>query len=261
MIISSNDITLDAGGEIFLDAVSGLVNFYLNGSTTDYARIRVAANGATTLSTVDDGLGVAGHLTLDIDGDITLNSVTGNFIAKKGGTEFSATNSAYSGMILGYTRLEGDLSSQSTFEIQNTLTVEDDTHQISFKTPPSELVEIEAAFTINCQTTDTEIHVALSDQSATEGYNSVAAQFQYNSTGIFFTDDEIDDQVCVVKWVLSASHLEAVGVSNTFYIAFSTAGATKTAYVAYGLRASHGLAEHPFVIKATALPATIYDGT
>ena len=188
-----------------------------------------------------------------ITGDL---EVTGNIKPLEHGS-YLAHGSAYAGMILGYTRLEGDLTSQNSFEIQNSMTVEDSTHQITFKTPPSELVEIEATFVIDCLSTDTEIHSGLSDSST---YNSVSVEFEYDGVGIWFSDDEANDAVCVVKWVLSASHLASIGSDNTFYIGFSTGGATKTAYIKYGVRASHGICDHPFVIKATALPATIYDG-
>ena len=142
-------------------------------------------------------------------------------------------------------------------EIQNSLTVEDSTHQITFKTPPSENVEIEATGLIDVLSTDTEIHAALSDNST---YNSIAAQFEYDAVGIWFSDDEASDKTCVVKWVLGALQLASIGSNNTFWIGFSTAGATKSAYLKYGLRASHGVCDHPFVIKATALPSNIYDG-
>ena len=167
------------------------------------------------------------------------------------------SSTIYAGQIIGYTRLEGDLTNLSTFEIQNSLTVEDDTHQISFKTPPSETVEIEATFMINVGSTDTRIKIGLSDNTT---YNALAQKFEYDSTGISFSDDEVDDSVHVVKWVLQASELAAIGSSNTFYIGFSTSGLTKTAYLQYGLRASHSVADHPFVIKATALPKGIYNG-
>ena len=77
---------------------------------------------------------------------------------------------------------------------------------------------------------------------------------------MFYSDGEADDAILSAKWVLGASQLAAIGSSNTFYIGFSTAGATKTAYITYGHRASHGVTDHPFIIKATALPVTIYDG-
>ena len=168
-----------------------------------------------------------------------------------------SSSTIYAGQIIGYTRLEGDLTNLSIFEIQNSLTVEDSTHKISFQTPPSETVEIEATFMINVGSTDTRIKIGLSDNST---YNALAQKFEYDNIGISFSDDEVDDSVHVVKWVLQASELAAIGSSNTFYIGFSTSGLTKTAYLQYGMRASHSVADHPFVIKATALPKGIYNG-
>ena len=168
-----------------------------------------------------------------------------------------SSSTIYAGQIIGYTRLEGDLTNLSTFEIQNSLTVEDSTHKISFQTPPSETVEIEATFMINVGSTDTRIKIGLSDNST---YNALAQKFEYDNIGISFSDDEVDDSVHVVKWVLQASELAAIGSSNTFYIGFSTSGLTKTASLQYGMRASHSVADHAFVIKATALPKGIYNG-
>ena len=130
-----------------------------------------------------------------------------------------SSSTIYAGQIIGYTRLEGDLTNLSTFEIQNSLTVEDSTHKISFQTPPSETVEIEATFMINVGSTDTRIKIGLSDNST---YNALAQKFEYDNIGISFSDDEVDDSVHVVKWVLQASELAAIGSSNTFYIGFST---------------------------------------
>ena len=260
-IASSGQITLDSGNIITLDSNSGLFYFWDAGDTDDYAKITVVGGtGVTTLSTVsehDDG-----HFILDVDGDITLDSNSGDFIAMKAGTEFSAANSAYAGMILGYTRLQGDLSTQDSFEIQNSMTVEDDAHKISFKTPPSELVEIEASFMIDRQlSTDTKICVGLSTANASSGYASLGIEYEYDAMGISFSDDEADDAVYVVKWVLGASDLEAIGSSQDLWIGFSTGGLAKTVYLKYGHRASHGITDHPFIVKATALPATIYDGS
>ena len=86
-------------------------------------------------------------------------------------------------------------------------------------------------------------------------------QFEYDTQGIIYSDDELDDHIVVCKFVLEAAQLASVGSSNTFYIGFSTSGSTKTAYLRYGVRATHNAGNHPFIIKATALPATIYDGT
>ena len=70
-----------------------------------------------------------------------------------------------------------------------------------------------------------------------------------------------DDQILTFKFVVESANLAAVGSDNTFWIGFGTAGATKTAYLQYGYRNTHGIGNQPFIIKATALPATIYDGT
>ena len=245
-------------------ANSTLLKLYSRENYANSVNMSVTTNGATTIETVDGG-GTNAHLILNSDGnftvnsgaDIDLDSHTGNFTAKKGGDEFSATNSAYAGMILGYTRLQGDLTNQNVFEIQDDITVEDATHKITFKTPPSELVEIEVQVSINNATTDTTITTGLSDNST---YNSIGEEYEYDYLGLAFSDDEVDDHLHTVKWVLGADDLVAIGNQNELWVGFGTAGATKTAYITYGVRASHGICAPPFIIKATALPATIYDG-
>ena len=205
---------------------------------------------------VDENL----KLVRDADGTDTAIQLSKDRMRVVGNLDVTGTidsSTVYAGQIIGYTRLQGDLTNQGSFEIQNSLTVEDDTHKISFKTPPSENVEITATFLIDILSTDTEIHAGLSDNST---YNSVAAQFEYDSVGVWFSDDEASDKTCVVKWVLGALQLASVGSNNTFWVGLSTAGVSKAAYLKYGLRASHGVADHPFIIKATALPFNIYDG-
>lgn len=167
----------------------------------------------------------------------------------------------FAGKIIGYTRLQGDLTSSASYEIQNAITVEDDTHKVSFKTPDSELVEIEAHFAIDVRSTSTRIDIGLSSANATDGYSAVSAELEYDGAiGLYYSDGEFDDHVKTVKWVLNSTHLAAIGESNEFWIGFGTAGSTKSAYLYYGLRASHGLCDPPFIIKATVLPSTIYDG-
>ena len=73
-------------------------------------------------------------------------------------------------------------------------------------------------------------------------------------------DDEVDDDMLTVKWVLESSQLAIEGASNTFYVGFSTAGVTKTAYLSYGLRSTHSVSHPPFILKATSLPSSIYTG-
>ena len=283
---ASGDLTLSPDGKIKLTALDGVADsiqcnvgsntfasfqvedgsysqlrLYENGgeSSNDYLEIKCEEHGATTISTLDASA-TAAHVIIDADGDIVLDSASGKFIAKNNGTEFSVANSAYAGMILGYTRLQHDGTNFASFEIQNSITVEDDTHKITFKTPPSENVEIKATFVVNRASTDTTITVGLSDADASTGYNSIGQLFEYDNIGLGISDDEVDDEVVTARWVLGASELAAVGSSNTFWIGIGTGGATKTAYLQYGFRATHNLCLHPFIIKASALPTTIYDG-
>ena len=238
----------------------------LTGGSLDTEVDVTIGTGVASMTTIAGDLQInggqiktAGAIVFNSGGALTLDAHDGSFIAMHAGTQFSATNSAYAGMILGYTRLQGDLTSSTTFEIQDALTVEDDSHKVTFITPPSELVEIELSCFINVLSTDTNIDVGLSTAD-TSGYAAAAAHLEYDFGGVFLSDDEAIDAIHTVKFIVGASELNAVGVSNTFWIGFSTAGATKGAYVAYGLRAAVGLAYPPMVIKATALPATIYDG-
>ena len=96
------DFTLDVSGDIELNADGGQVTIkddtashfefdcdattftmYDDTAATDYLRFRVAANGASTISTNDND-GTAGNLTLDVDGDIELNADGGNVSIKDG---------------------------------------------------------------------------------------------------------------------------------------------------------------------------------
>ena len=235
-------------------------------SASDSTKLPLA--GGTMTGSVDFG-----------DNDITnVDSLDADKLSIAGGTEMTAINDednmssdsatalatqqsikAYAdglaGQVIGYTYLHP--SSTVTHEIQNSMTVEDATHQITFNTPSSEKVEIELNCFINIGSTDTNIDVGLSDNST---YNSIGMGFEYDLGGVYFSDDEADDDMITIKWVLGASELASVGASNTFYIGFSTAGSTKTAYLNYGTRATHGFSNPPFIIKATSLPSSIYTG-
>ena len=242
IIEGASQINLLASWKLYFD---GGVNTYIEESADDVLDFVVGTDKMLILDEASDTITMGA--TNWIAGTVSGGTVT----------EFSADNSAYAGMILGYTRLEGDLTSQNLFEIQNAITVEDATHKVTFKTPPSEYVEIEAQVVINNASTDTTITCGLSDNAT---YSSIGAQYEYDYIGISFSDDEADDSLHIVKWVLPAAELVAIGSDNEFWIGFGTAGSAKTAWITYGVRASHGIATAPFIIKATALPATIYDG-
>ena len=142
-------------------------------------------------------------------------------------------------------------------EITDDLTVHDPEQRIVFNTPPSNMVEIELTCFIDIATTDTFINVSLFDDSVAE----MASEFTYDYGGIFFSDDESDDDMVTVKWVVREPYLADIGSSNTFYIAFSTDGQTKNAYLKYGHRLAVGAAYPPFIVKATAIGVELFTST
>jgi len=130
-ISPAGQLTIDAAGDIILDAGADDVDFKTHGdlfakfnsestgSTTsltlyeeggggsgsaDYLKINVAEHGATTISTVDDAGADDAHLTLDVDGNIILDADAGYTYIDNDGTRhgylsaFSSTK-----LILGAT--------------------------------------------------------------------------------------------------------------------------------------------------------------
>ena len=61
--------------------------------TGDYCSISTTTHGATTIATVDDDA-TAAHLTLDVDGDITLDADGGEIYLKDNGTTFGEFSTA-----------------------------------------------------------------------------------------------------------------------------------------------------------------------
>jgi len=79
-------LTVDAAGDIILDANSGVTKFYLAGDTDDLCTLTVGANGVTTIATADSD-GAVGHLILDADGDIILDAAGDDIYFKDDGAE------------------------------------------------------------------------------------------------------------------------------------------------------------------------------
>ena len=251
------DITLDSGDEITLDAGDGRFYFRHNGETNDYSRILVGTGtGATTLQT--SSLGDDGNITLDADGALILDSGNGKFLAKNAGTEFSATNSSYAGMILGYTHLTSTGGIES-YTLTTSVAVIDADAKVTFVVPPSGNVEIEFSVYRDSSTSNETVYFALSDNathnlvSADIGDGSTILDLNY-SYGAFYAD-ETDDGYISNKFVVCGL---TAGVSKTYWI--SAYGSTGTTYLKWGARTdtSPDRAIPPFIIKATALPFSIH---
>ena len=269
---TSANLTLDIDGDITLDADGGDIVFEDNGvycskintangtytiygtpdDHNDFGYFSTTTNGATTIGTVD-AAGSDADFTLDIDGDITFDSYTGVFIAKKAGTEFSAANSAYAGMILGYTCLR-NLSGDSNYDritIGTSMTVletaQSNKVSITFTAPPSGNVEIE--FSALCDASSKTIRFALSDNAT---FNELSEIHTYDNKCI--TIDETDDVVANIRWFLTGL---TAGSSYQYWIGAKASSAS--AYIHHG---PNRFATHspPITVKAIALPATCVTG-
>ena len=261
---SSGDITLDAdGGNVFLkdgsinkvdfDIDNNRYNFFYDG--TNFFRIIVGANGATNIHTTDED-GAVGHLSLIPDGSLIFDPADGKYIAKNNGTEFSVADSAYAGMILGYTRIQDNdtgpgtdyitINSSSMTVLQ---TIAGTNLSINFKVPPSGNVEIDCKFFV--QATSDGAKFSLSTGTS---YAELDEKHTYDADYTFFVD-ETDHYVVNVVFAVTGL---TPGTDTTYYLAGLASGAST--FIRHGRFRTTGQHCPPIILKATALPATITTG-
>ena len=259
-VIQLNTSEGGAGGSIRLNSIA---------DTGDYCKLKTTTAGATTLETVDDDAALA-SLTLDIDGAIDINSGSsrtitldsgssiildsdnGNFIAKKAGTEFSATNSAYAGMILGCTHVFGSGTAgqfQAVTTAWESLLWDTDKYAlVTFVVPPSNKVKINVLLPYN-QLSGNFLYLGIATDSSATTLNA-----KYDNK--VWDVDETDIVSISYSWVVDGlDHSWSAGETKTLYImAYATGnvrlytGGTNANY--YG----------GVIVEATALPATIGNG-
>tara|TARA_R100000808_G_scaffold3783_1_gene13004 strand:+ start:1981 stop:3324 length:1344 start_codon:yes stop_codon:yes gene_type:complete len=265
-------LTLDVDGDIELNADGGDIYFKDAGTigaaiemgvantlyvynpldSGDFFKISTIANGATTISTLDDSA-TAAHLTLDIDGSLITDPADGKYIAKNNGTEFSATDSAYAGMILGYTCLRNldTTSGKELITIGTSMTVlqtdQGNDVKVTFVAPPSGKVEIVFAALVDASSKT--IRFALSDNAT---FNELAAIQTYDNKCV--TIDESDEYVNNIRWCVEGL---TEGSSYTFFVAAKSSSASSYIYQGINRFNTHS---PPIIVKAIALPATIYSG-
>ena len=132
-----------------------------NGDSVDKIKINKSGNIVST------------DLTIDDSGDITLDSATGKFIAKNNATEFSADNSAYAGMILGYTDIGLD-EAHTSLSLTTSFVVPTDEFSVSFTAPPSGNVQLESqVFYTTGSSGAGDLFLGLSTANATSGYSAL----------------------------------------------------------------------------------------
>ena len=263
-IVAADGFTIDVGGDMSLDVAGGDIalkaagsqsmNLKVNGSpiitmyesagsTDDYFRITTTANGTTALTTAD-AAGSDADLTLNADGDIILDSHIGTFIAKKAGTEFSVANSAYAGMILGYTTVGIDATADS-YILTTSFTVTDSAHKVKFVAPPSGVVEIFAS--IYHDVSRRVLHLGLSDNAT---YNTLDVTHEHE---IYTPGGTLDELQINHNWVITGL---TAGTAYEYLL-----GAKITTGTGGILRwGGDATGEYPpFIMKATALPTAVSD--
>ena len=221
--------------------------------TNDYGTIAVADTGDMTIATFGDGT-TDSDLILDIDGSIALDSANGNFIAKNAGTEFSVANSAYAGMIVGYTCIRNTdaIAGDDVITIGTTMTVLQTVNgtdvSVTFKAPPSGNVEI--MFSAMVYGVSKEVLFALSDNAT---FNEVNQIHTYDAFS--HKMDETDQNQVHIPFVLTGL---TAGDSYTYFVGADSSGVS--AYIYHGSTRTN-LHSPPITMKATALPGTITTGT
>lgn len=279
IINDGGDITLDSAGDNIYLASNGtnVIDFDVTGvagaggsmkimsilNSADYFMIDTTTNGATKITTVEDGGSSTANLEIEADGnfivdahaDIELDSGTGNFIAKKAGTEFSAANSAYAGMILGYTVIGLD-ATRATFDVTNAMLPVHNDLKVSFVFPPSGKIEILASIYIQTDAARA-VTFGLSTTDADAGFTSLGAEYENHT----YFADETDGTQHTHRWYVTGTS----GDSEELWFA---AGSTQAGRIdlfwggenSSVADSSHPMEYQPFVMKATALPVTTYTG-
>ena len=211
----------------------------------EHLTVSVANNGVTTLATSDNAGTSLADLTLDVDGDITLDSASGVFIMKGPGIvpEFSVAKSAYAGMILGY-RMIGEDASAGSYRLTTSFVVPADALGVRFIAPPSGTVEIMCQIFVD-SITASSTYIGLSTADYSTGYASAGATYEQNMGEI----DETDNQVQQHFWVVSGL---TAGTAYNRWVGFKREAGLGASDLIWGGTSSGDNCD--FILKVTALP-------
>ena len=221
----------------------------VNGSLEVTGFIPTVTTNRIKTVTANDGI------IIDSGKGITLDATNGAFIASKAGTEFSVANSAYAGMILGYTRIQNDSSTTGYAEISPTATLpvlQTDAGtdvSVTFVAPPSGNVEISMLCAVYSSSKTLEF--ALSDNAT---FNEVDETHTYDAGAQ--SSDETDQNMTYVSFVNTGL---TAGTEYTRWIAAAETVSGVTA-IRHGRNRTTGFHYPPIIVKAIALPATITTG-
>tara|TARA_Y100000593_G_C4321038_1_gene343765 strand:- start:2109 stop:3254 length:1146 start_codon:yes stop_codon:yes gene_type:complete len=220
---------LEATKKLYLD---GGTETYIHEVSADKLELVVGGDQMLTLDEANQ------RVTIEAD-KISYKTVGGTV------KEFSPADSAYAGMILGYTSVGVGVTT-ATYAVTNAWAVVNTHFRIEFVAPPSGKVEI------SCTVFDDPagarpLYLGLSDNTT---YNRVSANYENH----VLSPDGTEEQQISHSWTVTGL---TAGTQYTYYL-----GAKSSHNSFHVLKWGGGADEYgPFIFKATALPATIYDGT
>tara|TARA_R100000808_G_scaffold165_4_gene1160 strand:+ start:2368 stop:3453 length:1086 start_codon:yes stop_codon:yes gene_type:complete len=258
--IVSGALTIDSSGDITLDAAGEQINFDNAGTTfgtiDTSSPSKLHFTGATNYAVIilsqgtgDITLNSADNITIDATDSLIIDN-DGTYIMKKDGTEFSAANSAYAGMILGYTDI-GLNEAHANHILTTSFVVPTDEHCVTFTAPPSGNVEIWCQFgqTTVGSSGMGSLSAGLSTANATDGYSALAS---YHEEGIIDSNARHAYFRPNNSWTLTGL---TAGTSYTYWVGVKSASTTGTPRLYWGGNSANRYPD--FIMKAIALPATI----
>ena len=204
------------------------------------------SGGDLTINSLDKI--VADDFVVDSGASVELDSDNGNFISKKAGTEFSAANSAYAGMILGYTDIGLD-EPTATYNTTTSFVVPTSEFKVAFTAPPSGQVEISMQVMYDVGSSNVaDLFAGLSDNAT---YHLAAGE-DIHQVEIY--DAMSRGAIRTIKHSWTVTGLTA-GTAYERWVGFKTSNTTGTPHLQWGGDAVDLFPD--FIMKATALPATI----
>ena len=229
-------------------------------NASDYFTLNTIANGETTLTTVD-AVGSDAHLnivangnfTVDATNTIVLDSADGTFVMKGAGStpEFSVANSAYAGMILGYTTVGIDKGSSSK-ALTTAMVTTDADHNVSFIAPPSGVVEI--FISIYCDFSRRTVILGLSDNATYAAIDFPNSADETNEHLVALPPSSSGDRIINHRWVVTGL---TAGDTYKWWLGAKSSHILSNILRWGGISTSGQYA--PFIMKATALPTAVTD--
>ena len=171
---------------------------------------------------------------LDVNGDVNIYK------------QFSPLNSAYAGMILGYTDI-GHNEERQQVNLTASYVVPTNEFSVSFKAPPSGKVEIMIQITFNAGSSGAgDLYAGLSDAAIYAPLDDFHEEELVVQSGRFGRDVKQN------YWTITGL---TAGTSYEYWVGFKSTSTTGTPTIEYG---GEDTGHNPdFIMKATALPNKI----